>query len=75
MKIVSIIAGILLGLLFVASSVFVLFKLAPMPPVPEGTAESHFMAAFMPTGHDLREGTRVDRESAWRSRAAAGSDC
>lgn len=51
MKILSIVAGLLLGLLFVASSVFVLFKLAPMPPVPEGTAESHFMAAFMPTGY------------------------
>ena len=51
MKIVSAIAGILLGLLFVASSVFVLFKLAPIPPVPEGTAEGHFMAAFMPTGY------------------------
>lgn len=44
-------AGILLGLLFAASGLVVLFKLVPVPPLPEGTPAAHFMAAFAPTGY------------------------
>ncbi|MBL9172721.1 MAG: hypothetical protein JNL10_04230 [Verrucomicrobiales bacterium] len=51
MKIISMIAGLLLGLMFVAAGAVVLLKLGPVPPVPEGTPEGHFMAAFMPTGY------------------------
>lgn len=52
MRIASAIAGILLGLIFVFSSVTVLFKLVPMPPPPpEGTPPGQFMAAFGPTGY------------------------
>jgi len=45
------IAGGLLGLLFIASGVVVLFGLVQMPPMPEGTPAAHFMAAFGPTGY------------------------
>ena len=51
MRIVALIAGILLGLIFVASSSAVLFKLMPTPPMPENTPPAHFMAAFGPTGY------------------------
>jgi putative oxidoreductase len=51
MRIAALIAGILLGLIFVASSVVVLFKLVPNPPMPENTPPAHFMAAFGPTGY------------------------
>ena len=51
MKYIPIIAGILLGLLFVASGAVVLLKLAPTPAIPEGTPPAHFMAAFGPTGY------------------------
>jgi putative oxidoreductase len=51
MKIASLVAGILLGLVFVASGVMVLLKLAPIPSLPEGTPPAHFMAAFAPTGY------------------------
>jgi hypothetical protein len=51
MRIAAIIAGALLGLLFVAASVVVLFKLVAVPPPPEGTPVAHFMAAFGPTGY------------------------
>lgn len=51
MKIAAAIAGVLLGLLFIFSSVVVLFKLMDAPPPPEGTAAAHFMAAFAPTGY------------------------
>jgi len=51
MKIAAIIAGILLGLLFVMSAVTVLFKLAPIPEPPAGTPIASFMAAFGPTGY------------------------
>ena len=44
-------AGILLGLLFVMSAVVVLFGLAPVPPMPEGTPMAMFMGAFAPTGY------------------------
>jgi uncharacterized membrane protein YphA (DoxX/SURF4 family) len=45
------IAGILLGLCFLAASVPVLFNLVAIPKLPEGTPAAHFMAAFVPTGY------------------------
>ncbi len=51
MKYLPAVVGALLGLLFVASGVVVLFRLVPMPPPPEGTPAGHFMAAFAPTGY------------------------
>ena len=52
MRITSIIAGALLGLIFFASGAVVLFKLVPMPPLPPtGTPPGDFMAAFAPTGY------------------------
>ena len=45
------IAGVLLGLCFLAASVPVLFNLITMPKMPEGTPPAHFMAAFVPTGY------------------------
>ena len=46
-----IIAGILLGLLFVMSAVVVLFDLVKAPPPPEGTRAAMFFGAFGPTGY------------------------
>ena len=46
-----IIAGILLGLLFIMSSATVLFKLMPIPDIPKDTPAGQFMAAFGPTGY------------------------
>jgi len=46
-----IIAGIVLGLLFVMSAVVVLFNLVKAPPPPEGTPAAMFFAAFGPTGY------------------------
>ena len=51
MKYLPTIAGVLLGLLFIMSSVVVLFKLVPMPPLPEGSPAALFMGAFGPTGY------------------------
>lgn len=51
MKIAALIAGILLGLLFVMSASVVLFKLVPIPEPPAGTPNATFMAAFVPTGY------------------------
>ena len=51
MKIVTNIAGGLLGFIFVAISLMVLLKLAPMPPLPEGSPAALFMGAFAPTGY------------------------
>lgn len=52
MKYAPIVAGGLLGLIFVASGLVVLLKLVPMPPPPpEGTPAGAFMAAFVPTGY------------------------
>ncbi len=45
------IAGVLLGLCFLAASVPVLFNLIKIPPMPEGTSAWHFMEAFVPTGY------------------------
>lgn len=46
-----IVAGILLGLLFVMSAVVVLFNLVKMPPIPPETPAGKFFAAFGPTGY------------------------
>jgi hypothetical protein len=46
-----VIAGILLGLCFLAASVPILFNLITIPTLPEGTPAAHFMAAFGPTGY------------------------
>jgi hypothetical protein len=51
MKKLPAIAGILLGLCFLAASIPVLFNLIAMPQLPEGTPAAHFMAAFGPTGY------------------------
>jgi hypothetical protein len=51
MKYLPCIAGVLLGLCFLAASVPVLFNLFTPPPLPEGTPAAHFMAAFGPTGY------------------------
>jgi hypothetical protein len=45
------IAGVLLGLCFLAASIPVLFNLITPPPIPEGTPVWHFMQAFGPTGY------------------------
>lgn len=50
-KYLPIIAGILLGLCFLAASIPVLFNLIAIPKLPEGTPAAHFMAAFVPTGY------------------------
>jgi uncharacterized membrane protein YphA (DoxX/SURF4 family) len=46
-----IIAGIVLGLLFVMASVMFFLDLGPKPAFPEGSSISHFFAAFGPTGY------------------------
>ncbi|MCW5554958.1 MAG: hypothetical protein KIS67_22690 [Verrucomicrobiae bacterium] len=46
-----IIAGILLGLLFIMSAVMVLFNLVKAPPPPEGSPAAQFFGAFGPTGY------------------------
>jgi hypothetical protein len=51
MKYIPTIAGILLGLLFVMSSLVVLLHLVPTPPMPEGTPIAMFFGAFGPTGY------------------------
>lgn len=45
------VAGVLLGLCFLAASIPVLLNLIHMPKMPEGTPIAHFMAAFVPTGY------------------------
>ena len=45
------IAGILLGLCFLAASIPVLLNLITIPKMPEGTPAAHFLAAFFPTGY------------------------
>ena len=51
MKYAPLAASIVLGLLFVMSSVVVLFNLVSMPEIPKDTPPYHFMAAFGPTGY------------------------
>jgi len=52
MKIAAIIVGALLGFVFVASGIVVLFNLAPMPPPPPPESPmGGFFAAFGPTGY------------------------
>lgn len=52
MKIVSNIAGGLLGLAFVAFAVMFFLKLGPTPPPPPaGSPPALFMGALMPTGY------------------------
>jgi uncharacterized membrane protein YphA (DoxX/SURF4 family) len=46
-----IIAGILLGLLFIMASVMFFLKLGPQPKFPEGSPPALFMGAFGPTGY------------------------
>jgi len=50
-KYLPIAAGIVLGLLFVMSSVVVLFNLVKMPLPPEGSPAAMFFGAFGPTGY------------------------
>ena len=49
-KYIPIVAGIVLGGLFVMASVMFFLKLGPKPEFPEGSPISHYMAAFGPTG-------------------------
>ena len=49
-KYLPIIAGIVLGGLFVMASVMFFLKLGPQPNFPEGSPPAHYMAAFGPTG-------------------------
>jgi putative oxidoreductase len=53
MKHLPTVAGILLGLCFLAASIPVLFFLnhLTIPQAPEGTPAAHFQAAFFPTGY------------------------
>lgn len=51
MRIAAAIAGALVGLMFIAAGVVVLFQLVTPPPLPEGTPAAHFMAALGPTGY------------------------
>ena len=50
-KMLSLVAGILLGLGFANAAVMVLFGLVDAPPPPEGTPMAHLFAAFGPTGY------------------------
>src|ERR1700761_2748499 len=51
MKKLPAIPSILLALCFLAASVPFLLNLVKMPPVPEGTPMSAYMAAMIPTGY------------------------
>jgi hypothetical protein len=52
MKIVTNIAGAILGLVFIAFSLMVLLGLMPhMPPPEPGSPKAMFFGAFMPTGY------------------------
>lgn len=50
-KWLPIVAGIVLGLLFVMAAVMVLFNLVKAPPPPEGSPMAMFFGAFAPTGY------------------------
>jgi uncharacterized membrane protein YphA (DoxX/SURF4 family) len=45
------IAGVILGLLFIMASVMFFLKLGPQPKFPEGSSVAMFMGAFGPTGY------------------------
>jgi putative oxidoreductase len=49
-KYLPIIAGIVLGGLFVMASVMFFLNFGPKPDFPEGSPIAHYMAAFGPTG-------------------------
>jgi len=49
-KYLPVVAGIVLGALFVMASVMFFLKLGPQPTFPEGSPIAHYMAAFGPTG-------------------------
>src|SRR5436190_13294843 len=51
MKHIRTIAGILLGLCFLAASIPFLFHLAKMPPLPEGTPVARYMDVMGSTGY------------------------
>lgn len=51
MKYLTLIAGGLLGFLFVAAGVVHFLKLVPMPPIPAGSPSALFMGALGPTGY------------------------
>ncbi|HSI11833.1 MAG TPA: hypothetical protein VK961_07300 [Chthoniobacter sp.] len=51
MKYIPIVAGILLGLLFIMASVVVLFHLVKIPPLPEGSPVALFNQVFLATGY------------------------
>lgn len=51
MKYAPAVAGIVLGLLFIMSSVVVLFNLVQAPPPPPGSPVAMFFGAFGPTGY------------------------
>jgi putative oxidoreductase len=50
MKIAAIIAGILLGLVFVVLPILLMTGAMPMQPPPPGTPPAQFMGVFYPTG-------------------------
>jgi putative oxidoreductase len=49
-KYLPLVAGIVLGGLFVMASVMFFLKLGPKPDFPEGSPIAHYMAAFESTG-------------------------
>jgi putative oxidoreductase len=51
MKIVTNLAGGLLGLMFIFFSLLVLLHMAPTPQLPEGSPAALFMGAMAPTGY------------------------
>ncbi|HEX3135324.1 MAG TPA: hypothetical protein VHX44_17290 [Planctomycetota bacterium] len=51
MKYLPIIAGILLGAIFLFASVAFFLQLGPKPEFPEGSPVAHFFAAMGPTGY------------------------
>jgi hypothetical protein len=53
MRIAAVIAGALLGFVFVVLPTLLLLHVIPMPPPPAGTPAASFMEAFAPTGYML----------------------